>query len=81
MKTLSEMPRAAELSDFERGMIVGLHLGKRHTQQEIAVIVKRSKGAIQGVIERYMDEWRITTTQRSSRPTKLSKRDEQLLER
>jgi len=45
------MPRAGELSDFERVMIVGLHLGKKHTHQEIAAIVKRSKGAIQGVIE------------------------------
>ena len=44
------MPRAGELSDFERGMIVGLHLGKKHTYQEIAAIVKRSKGAIQGDI-------------------------------
>jgi len=50
------MPRAGELSDFERGMIVGLHLGKKHMYQEIAAIVKRSKGTIQGVIERYMDE-------------------------
>jgi len=73
------MPRAGELSDFERGMIVGLHLGKKHTYQEIAAIVKRSKGAIQGVIERYMDERVITTTQRSGRPTKLSKRDERQL--
>ena len=48
------MPRAGELSDFERGMIVGLHLGEKY--QEIAAIVKRSKGTIQGVIERYMDE-------------------------
>jgi len=73
------MPRAGELSDFERGMIVGLHLGEKHTYQEIAAIVKRSKGAIQGVIERYMDERVITTTQRSGRPTKLSKRDERQL--
>src|SRR5438132_10377260 len=73
------MPRAGELSDLERGMIVGLHLGKKHTYQEIAAIVNRSKGAIQGVIERYMDERVITTTQRSGRPTKLSKRDEQQL--
>ena len=75
------MPRAGGLSDFECGIIVGLHLGEKHTYQKIAAIVKRSKGAIQGVIERYMDEGRITTIQRSGRPTKLSKRDEQLLER
>ncbi|CAG8566184.1 8403_t:CDS:1, partial [Paraglomus occultum] len=50
-----EMPRATELTDFERGIIVGLHLGGKHTHQEIAAIVRRSKGAVQGVIERYID--------------------------
>jgi len=45
------MPRAAELSDFEHGMIVGLHLGEKHMLQEITAIVKCSKGAIQSVIE------------------------------
>jgi len=70
------MPRATELTDFEHGMIIGLHLGGKHTHQEIAAIVRRSKGAVQGVIERYIDGGFTTATQRSGRSSKLSKRDE-----
>jgi transposase len=75
------MPRATELTDFERGIIVGLHLGGKHTHQEIAAIVRRSKGAVQGVIERYIDGGFTTATQRSGRSSKLSKRDERQLVR
>jgi len=75
------MPRATELTDFERGMIIGLHLGGKHTHQEIAAIVRRSKGAVQGVIERYIDGGFTTATQRSGRSSKLSKRDERQLVR
>lgn len=75
------MPRATELTDFERGMIIGLHLGGKHTHQEIAAIVRRSKGAVQGVIERYVDGGFTTATQRSGRSSKLSKRDERQLVR
>jgi len=75
------MPRATELTDFERGMIVGLHLGGKHTHKEIAAIVRRSKGAVQGVIERYIDDGFTTATQRSGRSSKLSKRDERQLVR
>ena len=75
------MPRATELTDFERGMIVGLHLGGKHTHKEIAAIVRRSKGAVQGVIERYIDGGFTKATQRSGRSSKLSKRDERQLVR
>ena len=73
------MPRSLEFTDFERGMIIGLHLGEWHSFSEIAVILKCSKGAVQGVIERYKEDERTTVQPRSGRPQKLSDRDERQL--
>ena len=71
-----KMPRSLEFTDFERGMIIGLHLGEWHSFSEIAVILKCSKGAVQGVIERYKEDERTTVQPRSGRPQKFSDRDE-----
>jgi transposase len=74
-----KMPRSLEFTDFERGMIIGLHLGEWHSFSEIAVILKCFKGAVQGVIERYKEDERTTVQPRSGRPQKLSDRDERQL--
>ena len=46
------MPKGKELTEFERGKIVGLRKAK-HSIREIAEILKRSRKAIENAINDY----------------------------
>ena len=73
------MPRNLEFTDFERKMVIGLCLEKKHSFSEIAAIVECSKGTVQGVITRYKDSECTTVVHRTGRPPKLSVGDKRQL--
>src|SRR6266540_696326 len=61
------MPKSTELTDFERGQIVGFSMaGWGDT-------------AIQSIVKRYNEDGATTTATRSGHPPKLTERDERTL--
>jgi transposase len=78
--SIDKMPKTRELSDFERGEIVGLFKGD-HSVRNIADILKIPKSTVQYVIKQYRDEGMVSTASRSGRPPLLSEQDERQLVR
>lgn len=69
------MPKGKELTEFERGEIVGLRKAK-HSIREIAEILKRSRKTVENAINDYFKKNKTSAAQRSGRPKKLSERDD-----
>ena len=65
------MTRGKELTDFERGEIVGLFKGG-FSQRKIAEILEFSKSTVGEVIKKYNEKGLTTTASRSGRPKILS---------
>jgi transposase len=61
------MPKTHELSDFERGEIIGLWKANFSTR-EIEKILDHPQKTISNIIMKYRDEGMTTTAQRSGRP-------------
>ena len=72
------MPRGTELSEFERGEIIGLKKAN-FSYREIANILNRSKRAVENTINDYFNKNKTTAALRTGRPKKLSTRDERQL--
>ena len=68
------MPKATQLSEFERGEIIGLRKAN-FTYVQIAEILKRSKTAVQNTIKDYFKENKTSTASRPGRPKKLTVND------
>ena len=69
------MPKATQLSEFERGEIVGLKKAD-FSYRDIARILNRSKTAVEKTINDYFSKNKTTAALRPGRPKKLSERDE-----
>jgi transposase len=63
-----------DLSDFERGMIVGLHLAGK-SERQIGVIVKIDKSTVYDVITAYNTSQKTTVAPRTGRQLILNERD------
>ena len=74
------MPKATQLSEFERGEIVGLKKAN-FSYREIARILNRSKSAVEKTVNDYVSKNKTTAALRPGRPKKLSDRDERQLMR
>ena len=68
------MPKTCELTDFERGEIVGLSKGG-HSEREIMRILERPKTTVHDVIKKYQKEQQTSTAPRSGRPPILTTRN------
>ena len=82
------MPKRQELTDFERGEIIGLlkankfsHLFKanKFSQRDIAEILDHPKSTVGDVIKKYNEEGLTSTKKCPGRPKKLTNRDERHL--
>lgn len=67
------MPKIRELTEFERGEIIGLWKGG-HTERSIEAILNHPKSTIHNIIEKYRSENQISSASRSGRPPKLTER-------
>jgi transposase len=72
------MSKKKELTDFERGEIIGLHKGG-FSQRKITEILNIPKSTVGDVIKKYNDQGLTTTASRSGRPKILTERDERHL--
>ncbi|SRR6266511_208301 len=72
------MPKGNELSEFERGEIIGLKKAN-FSYREIANILNRSKTAVEHTINDYFKKNKTTAALKTGRPKKLSRRDERQL--
>lgn len=72
------MPKGKELTDFERGEIVGLSKGG-FSQRKISDILKVPKSTVGDVIKKYNEQGLTTTASRSARPEILSEYDKRHL--
>jgi transposase len=68
------MPKRQELTDFERGEIVGLFKGG-FAYRKISEILGHPTSTIGDIIKKYNDKGLTTTMPRSGRPAKTSERD------
>jgi transposase len=72
------MPKIRELTDFERGEIVGLSKGS-FSQRNIAKLLDIPKSTVGDVIKKYNEQGLTTTASRSGRPEVLSEHDKRHL--
>ncbi|GIY65088.1 transposable element Tcb1 transposase [Caerostris darwini] len=75
-----KMPPREELSEFEKGVLVGLHLAKVSIK-EISRLRNCSKSTVARVVCRYKTEGHCQNKPRSGRPTVLTSRDRRVLGR
>ncbi|CAG8755650.1 11580_t:CDS:1 [Racocetra fulgida] len=72
------MPRNIQLSDFEKGQIIGMHkLGA--TKIFIATVLNQDRSAVFRFLTRYGEQGNIETALRSGRPLIMTNMDEQNL--
>jgi len=72
------MPKSTELTDFERGQIVGLSMAG-WGDTAIHKRLGHPRTTIQSIVKRYNEDGATTTATRSGRPPKLTERDERTL--
>jgi hypothetical protein len=60
LSSTSSMGRSGELSDFERGMVIGCHISKKSVR-DIATLLKLPKSALGEVIVKCKREGTTTT--------------------
>jgi transposase len=68
------MPKGCELTEFERGEIIGLWKGG-HSERNIGEILDRPKTTIHDIITNYKNSQQITAAPRPGRPPKLTERN------
>jgi hypothetical protein len=73
MSTSVNSPRRRQLTDFERGEIVGAWKCSL-TEQEISDVLKRPKPTVHTVIDKYKQFGRTTVARRKGKPRKLDHR-------
>ncbi|GIY00567.1 transposable element Tcb1 transposase [Caerostris darwini] len=74
------MPRSSELSDFEKGIIIGYHKCGR-SLRDISSDLKYSKSTVAYVIKKWKVSGDCRNVPRVGRPTKLGDRDRRVLTR
>ncbi|XP_071361308.1 aminoacyl tRNA synthase complex-interacting multifunctional protein 1-like [Trachinotus anak] len=74
------MGRSEELSDFQRGTVVGCHLCKKSVR-EISALLNLPRSTVSSVILKWKRGGITTALPRSGRPHKLKEEDRQVLER
>uniref|UniRef100_UPI0037E7D725 aminoacyl tRNA synthase complex-interacting multifunctional protein 1-like n=1 Tax=Semicossyphus pulcher TaxID=241346 RepID=UPI0037E7D725 len=74
------MGRREELSDFQRGTIVGCHLCKKSVR-EISALLNLPRSTVSAVILKWKRGGITTALPRSGRPHKLKEEDRQVLEK
>uniref|UniRef100_A0A3B4Z9W2 Aminoacyl tRNA synthase complex-interacting multifunctional protein 1-like n=1 Tax=Stegastes partitus TaxID=144197 RepID=A0A3B4Z9W2_9TELE len=74
------MGRSEELSDFQRGTVVGCHLCKKSVR-EISALLDLPRSTVSAVILKWKRGGITTALPRSGRPHKLKEQDRQVLER
>ncbi|CAK6958610.1 aminoacyl tRNA synthase complex-interacting multifunctional protein 1-like [Scomber scombrus] len=77
--TGERMGRSEELSDFQRGTVVGCHLSKKSVR-EISALLNLPRSTVSAVILRWKRGGITTALPRSGRPHKLKEEDRQMLE-
>jgi transposase len=76
----SKMPRSTELSEFEKGVIVGYHRNGRSIR-DISSELKYPKSTVGYVIRKWKVSGDCRNVPRPGRPTKLGVRDRRVLSR
>lgn len=74
------MGRREELSDFQRGTVVGCHMCKKSVR-EISSLLNMPRSTVSAVILRWKREGITTALPRSGRPHKLKEKDREVLEK
>ncbi|XP_037120703.1 aminoacyl tRNA synthase complex-interacting multifunctional protein 1-like [Syngnathus acus] len=74
------MGRSGELSDFQRGTVVGCHMCKK-SLREIATLLNLPRSTVNNVIVQWKREGRTCPLPRCGRPHKLKEEHRQVLER
>nr|XP_046271996.1 uncharacterized protein LOC124073656 isoform X1 [Scatophagus argus]XP_046272004.1 uncharacterized protein LOC124073656 isoform X1 [Scatophagus argus] len=74
------MGRGKELSDFQRGTVVGCHMCKKSTR-EISALLNLPQSTVSNVILRWKRGGITTALPRCGRPHKLKEQDRQVLEK
>ncbi|XP_069024189.1 aminoacyl tRNA synthase complex-interacting multifunctional protein 1-like [Embiotoca jacksoni] len=74
------MGRSEELSDFQRGTVVGCHMCNKSVR-EISALLKLPRSTVSAVILKWKRGGITTALPRSGRPHKLKEEDRQVLER
>ncbi|XP_033479589.1 aminoacyl tRNA synthase complex-interacting multifunctional protein 1-like isoform X2 [Epinephelus lanceolatus] len=74
------MGRSEELSDFQRGTVVGCHLCKKSVR-EISALLNLPRSTVSAVILKWKRGGITTALPRSGRPHKLKEEDRQVLEK
>jgi transposase len=72
------MGRSGELSDSERGLVIGCHIGKKSVRG-IATLLKLPKSLVGDVIVKWKREGTTTTKSRLGRPRLMTDRDRRAL--
>jgi transposase len=74
LSSTSSVDRSGELSDFERGLVIGCHISKKSVRG-IATLLKLPKSAVGDVIVKWKREGTTTTEPRPSRQRLVTDRD------
>jgi transposase len=78
--SISCMDRSGELSDFERGLVIGCHFSKKSVR-DIATLLKLSKSVVCGVIVKWKREGTTTMKPRLGRLRLMTDRDRRALKK
>ncbi|XP_070683688.1 aminoacyl tRNA synthase complex-interacting multifunctional protein 1-like isoform X2 [Pempheris klunzingeri] len=78
--TCGRMGRREELSDFQRGTVVGCHMCKKSVR-EISALLNLPRSTVSAVILKWKRGGITTPLPRSGRPHKLKEEDRQVLEK
>ena len=74
------MGRTEELSDFQRGTVIGCHLSNKSDRQ-ISVLLELPRSTVSAVIVKWKRLGATTAQPQSGRPHKLTERDRRVLKR
>jgi transposase len=74
------MGRLGELSDFERGLVIGCHISTKSVR-DFATLLKSPKSLVGDVIVKWKREGTTTTKPRPGRPRLMTDRDRRALKK
>jgi transposase len=74
------MGRSVELSNFERGLVIGCHISKKSVT-DIATLLKLHKSTVGDVVMKWKREGTTTTKPRLGRPRLMTDRDRRALQK
>jgi transposase len=76
----SSMGRSGELSDLERGLVIGCHISKKSVR-DITTLLKLPKSAVGDMIVKWKREGTTSMKPRPGRPHLMTDRDRQALKK